>query len=183
MDYVVQFITVLFASVLGPIGLNWYKNKKDQERQRKKIALKLYHQLQNYCFGLAKSIYEHDNAAALLDRDFNGDWSYAFGKLKGAHSIPNIEIEEELYLLDEDIINRLFVLVRKSYFIKFSMECLESVDIDLIIESYGESVYALINDAMYISTLISNRYKVTHTKEKWLELIPGKFKEKNDNIN
>lgn len=36
---------------------------------------------------------------------------------------------------------------------------------------------------MYMSALISNRYKVTHTKEKWLELISDKLKEKNDNIN
>lgn len=43
------------------------------------------------------------------------------GDFKGPHSIPSIEIEEVLYLLEEDIINRLFVLVRESYFIKFNM--------------------------------------------------------------
>ena len=44
MDFftiIIQFITVLFASILGPIGLNWFKNKNKIEVQRKKIAYKI----------------------------------------------------------------------------------------------------------------------------------------------
>ena len=43
MDFftiIIQFITVLFASILGPIGLNWFKNKNKIEVQRKKNSLK-----------------------------------------------------------------------------------------------------------------------------------------------
>ena len=41
MDFstiLIQFITVLFASILGPISLNWFKNKNEVEVQRKTLS-------------------------------------------------------------------------------------------------------------------------------------------------
>lgn len=180
MDFsniIIQFITVLFASVLGPIGLNWFKNKNKIEVQRKKIALKLYHQLQDYCFILAKSINNHDNALATLYRDAEGQHACSIGHLQWYHSIPTIEIDDQIYILDDDIVYSFFLFVRQSQYTKFDLQSLESVDIEIVIDSYCETTYTLVKNAMVICDLLGKKYGISFINENWLVLIPNRLKD------
>ena len=176
MDYFVQFITVLVASVLGPIGLNWYKNKKEVDVQRIKIALKLYHQLQDYCFILAKSINNHDNALATLYRDDEGHYDCSSGYLQWYSSIPDIEVDEQIYVLHDVIVGSLFLFIRESEYTKFGLQSLECVDVERAIASYCETAYALVKNAMFICDLLAKEYKITSIEEDWLDLISNRFK-------
>lgn len=184
MDFstiLIQFITVLFASILGPISLNWFKNKNEVEVQRKKIALKLYHQLQDYCFLLAEAINKHDNALATLYRDAEGQYNCSFGHFQWYHSIPNIEIDERIYILDNNIVGNIFMFVRESKYTKLGLEFLEDVDIDCVIDSYCETAYALVKSAMLICDLLGEKYGIASVDENWLELIPNRLKEEKNN--
>lgn len=176
MDYFIQFITVLFASLLGPIGLNWYKNKKEVEVQRIKIALKLYHQLQDYCFILAKSINNHDNALTTLYRDVEGHYDCSIGHLQWYYSIPNIEVDDKIYILHDDIVESFFIFIWESEYTKFGLQSLERVDVDHVIDSYCETAYALVKNAMIICDLLAKEYGITSIDENWLELIPDRLK-------
>lgn len=185
MDFftiIIQFITVLFASILGPIGLNWFKNKNKIEVQRKKIALKLYQQLQDYCFILAKSINNHYNALTTLYRDAEGQYECSIGKLQWYHSIPSIEIDDQIYILDDDIVCSFFLFVRKSQYTEFDLQSLESIDIELIIDSYCETTYTLVKNAMVIFDLLGKKYGIPFSNENWLDLIPNRLKEENKDL-
>lgn len=176
MDYFIQFITVLFASLLGPIGLNWYKNKKEVEIQRIKIALKLYHQLQDYCFILAKSINNHDNALTTLYKDDEGNYYCSTGHFQWYCSIPEIEVDDQIYVLHDDIVGRFFLFIRESEYTKFGLQSLECVDVDCAIDSYCETAYKLIENVMGICDLLAKEYGINSIDENWQELIPNRLK-------
>ena len=176
MDYVVQFITVLIASLLGPIGLNWYKNKKEVEVQRTKVAIKLYHQLQDYCFILAKSINNHDNALTTLYRDNEGNYDCSTVQFQWYCSIPEFEVDDQIYVLHDDIVGSFFLFIRESKYRKFGLQSLECIDVECAMDSYCETVYALVKNAMVICDLLAKEYKITSIDEDWLELIPDRFK-------
>ncbi|MDU3822734.1 MAG: hypothetical protein E7G65_00945 [Veillonella sp.] len=177
MDFstiIVQFITVLFASVLGPICLNWFKNRNDEEAQRNRIALKLYYQLQTYCFLLAKSIDKHDRALAAIGKNVSEKQNC--GTFQWYHSIPDVEVEDKIYFLDKTIVINFLVFVHESSLIKLRIQSLESMDVEKCIQSYCETVYALLKNAMSICDLLSEKYGITSVDKNWLVLIPDKLK-------
>ena len=177
----IQFITVLFASVLGPRGVYWYKHNREETVQHKRIALMLYNQLQEYCFLLAKAINEHDKALTPMGRDQDGCLIVSFGELQWPESIPNLSYDNTIYSLDIDIIRRFLTFTRESRYVQFSMESLIEIDEDHFIQIYCNLVINLIEKSCEISKLLEKRYKITHSEENWLDLIPNRYK--HDKIN
>lgn len=179
MDFfniIIQFITVLFASVLGPIGLYWYKNKREETIQHKRVALKLYNNLQEYCFLLANSINEHNKALTPMRRDQDGVLNVSFGTLQWPESIPNLDYDNTIYCLDNDIIRRFLTFTRESRYVQITMESLVEIDEDQFIYSYCDFAIKLIENSCEISSLLEKKYKLTHSKESWLDLLPNRYK-------
>ena len=179
MDFsniIIQFITVLFASVLGTIGLNLFKNKNDEEIQRNRIALKLYYQLQAYCFLLAKSIDKHERAIDVIGERVVKKQNCDCGEFQWYYSIPDVDVEDKIYFLDKTIVTSFLVFVHESSLAKSSIQSLERRDIERCIHSYSEITYTLLKKAMSICDLLSKKYGITSVDKNWLVLIPDRLK-------
>lgn len=116
-----------------------------------------------------------------MGRDQDGCLIVSFGELQWPESIPNLSYDNTIYSLDIDIIRRFLTFTRESRYVQFSMESLIEIDEDHFIQIYCNLVINLIEKSCEISKLLEKRYKITHSEENWLDLIPNRYK--HDKIN
>ena len=175
MDFItifIQFTVVVIGSFLGPILLEYFKVKAQVKKNQKRIALYLFNELQQYCFVLAQKISDHNLALNSSEVGDGGHLYPMWRTFQFADSIPKINISDEVFSLESDLINKVCIFVRKSEYYRHSFEVCIEIDVDLFIETYIDKIIPLFWDARELLTVISNQYDIDIEEEDWVKEVP-----------
>ena len=175
MDFsniIIQFLVVCIGSFIGPLLLQYFKTKRALKDNQKKMALKAIDILQSYSFILYTNIKNHGLAMASSEKGDDGHLYSEIGSFQFSDSIPSICILDDIYVLDNYIVNSLQVFIRKSECYKFNLAIEFEIDSDIFIESYIEKISLLFWESQKLVELISNNYRIPIEKGHWLDDVP-----------
>jgi hypothetical protein len=163
----IQFLVVCIGSFIGPLLLQYLKNKRDLQINQKQVALKVLNDLQNYCFILSTNIKNHELALRSSEKGDGGHLYPEFGAFQWSNSIPKLNFSDDVYILDNNIVNNLYVFIRKSEYYRFSMKLDSSIDIDVVIEAYPDNMKKLVLEGIELSQEIAKKYSLPIKDEVW----------------
>ena len=69
--------------------------------------------------------------------------------------------------MDNNIVNNLYVFIRKSEYYRFSMKLDSSIDIDVAIEAYPDNMKKLVIEGKNLSQEIAKKYSLPIKDEVW----------------
>lgn len=115
-------------------------------------------------------IYKYKNHELALRSSEKGDGGHLypeFGAFQWSNSIPKLNFSDDVYILDNNIVNNLYVFIRKSEYYRFSMKLDSSIDIDVVIEVYPDNMKKLVLEGKELSQEIARKYSLPIKDEVW----------------
>lgn len=170
MDFstiIIQFLVVCIGSFVGPLLLQYFKTKRELKENQKQVALKVFNILQNYSFILSTNIKNHELALGSSEKGDDGHLYPEFGEFQWIDSIPKLNFSNDVYILENNIVNNLYVFIRKSEYYRFSMKLDSSIDIDVVIEAYPDNMKKLLLEGKQLSQEIAKKYSLSIKDEIW----------------